>query len=438
MVVFLSIAAYSVDMSFLYWRKARAQQAADAGALAGAFMLANLYPVSTATQYASSYTSYNGYTNGAADGSTVQVTYPVPGLPANYFRVRVVRPEQTRFAGVFGMNRVNVGATSTALYMTLAPMNINGGGTYGMQDGPTTLSLFGPDGFYNNGDCYSVRELPNGTANPLYTGKGYDFEVNVPSSLSNTVLEIFDPDCYNASGGSGSVADASPGRRVDEYRTPSGGGGNSSHATTTRYNLYADNGTPGNPNDDYLIQSRSYGNTSTTDMKWNSVFSFNRNNYPGQNFRLNVTSTDGSSENGFDLRAGPPRSGSTAFNPNNGTSITAQGHLPMNFNESGQATVTLGYVPVEAAGSQLTIRKFDTDVGSTQVTYTCDTLPGMTFPGVLSGQGEFATDNLTIPSSYTGGTWKATYSAGAQDTSVWDMAYSGYGPGRPGGVKLVE
>jgi hypothetical protein len=110
----------------------------------------------------------------------------------------------------------------------------------------------------------------------------------------------------------------------------------------------------------------------------------------------------------------------------------------MNFNRSGTTTITLGYVPAAAAGSELQIRKFDTDVGGQSVVYTCDTLPGLSFPGILSGNGEFTTDTVPIPASYTGGTWKATYSASLQDTSVWDLSYSGYGPGRPGGVKLVE
>jgi hypothetical protein len=59
------------------------------------------------------------------------------------------------------------------------------------------------------------------------------------------------------------------------------------------------------------------------------------------------------------------------------------------------------------------------------------------FPGRLSNDGEFYTDTIAVEPSYPGGTWSATYLAGANDTSVWEMAYSG-GSGKPGPIKLVK
>ncbi len=101
--------------------------------------------------------------------------------------------------------------------------------------------------------------------------------------------------------------------------------------------------------------------------------------------------------------------------------------------------MALGTVPISAAGGQLTITKFDTDVGAGTITYTCDTLPGRSWPGTLSGNGTFATDNLQIPDDYTtAGIWRASYVAGLQDTSVWDMSYDKSGPGSPGTIKLVR
>ncbi|MDF2440064.1 MAG: hypothetical protein JWN98_1048 [Abditibacteriota bacterium] len=435
LVVFLSIAGYAVDMNLLYMRKARVQRAADAAALAGAWMLANLYSKDQAFAKSQEYATSNGYQNGPA-GTTVTTTYPVAGGPPNYYRVSISRPERTFFAGIMGINSVQVAATSTAVYLTLAPMNIVGGTTnYGSQTGPTTLSVFGPAGFYPHGDPYGVKELANGDPNPLYTGRGYDFDINVPETMTATDVEIFDPECYNAGG----VASPATGTRFDEYWRSDGSTGSASHHTTTQYTLYADNGTPNNPNDDTQISRKTFGNASGTDLTWDKTFSLDRSAYVGQNFRLNVTATSGSSENGFNLRAGPPRATpSTPFDPNNGTSITAQGRLPMNFNKNGSSAITLGYVPAEAAGSQLLIRKFDTDVGSQSVTYTCDSLPGKSFPGILAGNGVFTTDTISLPEDYTGGNWLATYQAGIQDTSQWEMSYTGSGPGRPGGVKLVE
>jgi hypothetical protein len=443
MVAFVGIASLSVDIGHLYARKAAAQRAADAAALAGAYRFASFQASAGAPAYAHQTAHYYAHLNGyngvdpysagdtGATGVTVTTTYPVPGRPFNNFRVRVARAEPLFFAQIFGLRTAVVSASATALYTTLAPMSITGGGQYGQPNGPTSLSMFGPTGFYNNGDYRSVQTLANGSTNPEYDGKGYDFSVNIPVGFGSVDFEIYDPDSYNAGGEPNAIA----GETVDELRTPSGGAGNSTHATTTRYRLYYDNDTPDNINDDVLINTKSYGNDSTTDMKWAKVFNFNRASYGAGNFRLNATTTAGSSENGFNLRVN--KAGQT-FNANNGTSITAQGHLPMNFNQGGNATITIGYVPAAAAGATLDIRKFDTDVGSQQVIYTCDTLPGMSWTGVLSGNGQFTTDTLNIPANYTGGNWKATYTAGAQDTSVWEMSYSGYGPGRPGKIKLVQ
>lgn len=441
LTAFIACAALAVDIGSLYRRRSEAQKAADAAALAGAYQFATFQATSGNPAYAHSMAQYYARINGYRDDlgqATVITTYPVPGRATNNFRVRVMREEPLFFAQIFRLRTRPVSASATALYTTLAPMSITGGGQYGQPNGPTSLSMFGPDGFYNNGDYISVRTLANGAANPDYTGRGYDFAVNIPSGFGTTDFEIFDPDCYNAGG----VADALANVRVDELRTPDGGAGDSGDATTTRYRLYYDNGTPDNYSDDVLVNltsggtaDKSYGNTSSTDMQWADVFRFNRNNYGAGNFRLNATSTAGSSENGFNLRV---NKANQTFNANNGTSISATGHLPMNFNQGGNATITLGFVPTQAAGGTLEIRKFDTDVGAQTVVYRCDSLPGMTFNGVLSGQGAFTTDTITLPANYTGGNWTATYTAGAQDTSVWEMSYNNSGPGRPGRIKLVQ
>src|SRR5688500_17023187 len=98
------------------------------------------------------------------------------------------------------------------------------------------------------------------------------------------------------------------------------------------------------------------------------MFSLNRTSYPSGQFRLNVVTISGSSENGFNLRAGPRTD--VEFKPDNGTSVTATGYVPMNFNGGGNTTITLGTVPQAAAGKPLTIKKFDTDIQSQRVDYS--------------------------------------------------------------------
>ena len=88
----------------------RAQRAADAAALAGAWMLANLYSKDQAFAKSREYATSNGYQAGT-DAATVTTTFPVPGAPPNYYRVKVSRPERTIFAGIMGVREVDVDAT---------------------------------------------------------------------------------------------------------------------------------------------------------------------------------------------------------------------------------------------------------------------------------------------------------------------------------------
>lgn len=450
--------SFAIDLGYLYFQKSEAQKAADSAALAGAFKLANFGSKDQADHEAKSmlsrgdnwrYQVVSGGNFTTPAKTTVILNYPVmervgnTNVPHyNWYEVVVRRRHPAFFSAFLGFTDFEVSARAVAKYSKLAPMSINGLGTYGTAPGPVNLSVFGPNGNYQFGDCYSTRFLSGNTPNPLYTGRGYNFNVMVPFNFGSTTLEIFDPDCWNSGNQINAGGTDSNGNvlRIDEFRTKTGNSKsvNSTDATTTEYTFYWDNNTPGRLDDDVEVGTQSYGFTSSTDMKWNNAFTFNRTTYPTGNFRLNVTSTAGSSENGFDLRVGPTRTGSQQWNSNNGTEITADGHLPINFNQSGMVDMILGSVPSGVAGGQITVRKFDTDVGATDVTYSTPALPGMTWAGILSTGGAFATDYIQVPLQYNqDGVWKARYNAGLQDTSVWDMTYSGYVPGTPGSISLI-
>ncbi|HEX8463976.1 MAG TPA: pilus assembly protein TadG-related protein [Abditibacterium sp.] len=462
--------AFTIDLSRIYVCKAEAQKAADAAALAGAYQYANLtgsFADAKAREYASSAKN-GGYTDGVNNTTVTTVYQPLDEFDVkqnNWFQVRISRLEPTFFAGIMGaqFRNVLVTAKSTALFETQVPLDTTGisGGTYGMAPGATNLALFGPDGWYNNGDKYSVRKLKNGvTNNPDYIGldsnksaKGYDFLITIPESFKNAnsmaYVQLFDPDCYNV--GNNTNPDGTT--RIDEMRTSAGGlgltdpaKGNKSTATTTQYRLWRDKGTPGNPLDDepLMATATSYGSDPATDMKWNDLFSGNPKGLAqGEGLRLNVVTTDGSSENGFGIRVNnQPATSTVAFDSNNGTRVSADGKLPINFNVSGSVTMALGNVPRSAAGTQLSITKFDTDVQSKDVKYICDPAPaGMPaggYPGVLASDGAELTDVIPLPADYQGGQWRAVYQAGSQDTSVWRMSYTGAGTGSPGRIKIIR
>ena len=469
MTTMLGVAGVVVDMGSVYREKQAMQRACDAAALAGAWRLAHPSAVPAndipdAKTMAEDYAAKNGYdvigANRVANASkwSVLTYYPAreqQQLPANtttnpdrtnWYRVTIQRFQPTLFGSIIGRAKVPIIATAVALYSTNAPIDIKGLGTYGSANGIVNLSVFGPMGRFAYGDCYSTRYLNDGvTLNPLYRSQGYDFLVNVPQNMNRPQIEVYDPDCINTVGvnaGSGQIDEL---RKQDGANGQWNSDGTSPDATTTVYSVYDDNGTPNNPADDIFLDSETYGGSSAADKaansKWVNLFDDRRSSRSktNSNYRVNVRSTGGSSENGFDLRAGPRLTGSQTFNPTNGTAIAADGHIPLNFNTSGSITIALGKVPIQAAGGTMKISKFDTDVGAQTITYTCSTLPGMSWSGVLSTDAGFKTDTIDVPTSYTTiGTWYATYGAGQGDTSVWDMSYSNAGPGSPGTIQLIR
>lgn len=430
------IATLVVDAGVLYGERTRMQRAADAAALAGVSQL----PFELlARQEALRLAEENTYVEGE-NGVVINTVRNPTGVNPGWYEVTISRPRNLFFAPLLGVESSSVRATATASIFSPLPLNINGGGQYGT-NGIQNLSVFGPHAYYSYGDAFSPRWLNNGQPNPQYNENGYDFFLTVPgnySSINGTNMlrvELFDPDTWNV----GNATDAGTGK-VDEIRSnPPGVPSPNSIYTTTRFQLFAPSSNPNNPSADILIAEATYGPGQTaSDMKWVTPtgFEFNINTYGTGNYRLNVKTLDGASENGFNLRAGPPRAAGEPFNPNNGTDVTAIGNLPINFNVSGTVDIELGKIPQEAAGSRIYIDKFDTDVGAKDIVYYDE--HGNSWPGQLSGDGTWKLDILTIPQGYQGGKMFARYRAGAQDTSVWQMYWEGFVPGGPSVIRLVK
>lgn len=450
LVALLGAGAITLDFSVLQSKRIQAQKAADAAALAGAIQLSRLETLAVAEHSARTYAqaAVNGsYTDGWR-GDKVTITYPAlddAGQPrSNWYRVDLSRNEPTFFAKIFNRGQVRVGTFAVAQFQAMGTPPAGDPAFYGQSDGPTNLALFGPDARYSNGDRYSARTLNDGTANPDYNGKGYDFRILVPDNITRIWFEVFDPDCYNNTTEPGAVTEANYAyKRVDEYRAPGGGSStNEAHRTTTRFTLYWDKNTPDDISDDQEIGQVTYGGTSdadkAADFQWNTLFNIRRSDYPDGDFRMNVTTISGSSENGFLIRAGKSRRSGEEFNSNNGTKVNADGRIPINFNQSGSTTISMGLIPTSAAGGSVTFTNFDTDINDGRlITFRCDSLPGQEFPGKLSRNGEWVDNQINLPANYTAGTWTATYEANVQDTTVWELAHTGM-EGRPGSVKLVR
>ena len=331
MIVTISMASIVVDVGFIRRENSRVQNTCDAAALAGAAQLPN---ADNALAQAKTVAIDNGYTNGQG-GVTVTGLQNPDGKHPGYYKVTISTPVNYFFAPIMGYTKGVMTMSATAEYQSPLPIYISAStGQYGVANGVENLSSFGPYGEYDYGDCYSTKWLNNGQPNPNYQPGGYNFFVNVDStyfaknSTNQCCFQIYDPDCWNANG----VLDAGT-NAVDEIR-PAPGSPHpqpSNEYDTTVFKLYAPDNTPDDFTDDVLIASATYTPSShTSDLKWvtPSGFQINLATYGYGRYRLNEQTTDGSSENGFDLRAGSPTAVTgNNWNPSNGTSITADGRF---------------------------------------------------------------------------------------------------------------
>lgn len=448
MLVLLGVTGLVVDVGHLHMKEAQAQRAADAAALAGAMILVkDNKAIDAANTSAKGYATLNGYNT---SDPNVQFTGQIDPTNPSWYTVTIRRPEPLFFIRLIpGVgDRGLVGGVATAQFFNQVPVDLQaGGGVYG-EVGPTNLSVFGPQAEYQHGDPFStIWKDSNGTINTDHVGfNGYDFKLTVPPDYAarhgNTVnVEIFDPDTWNAgNNGPDGVTD------WDEIRPPYSGINPQplNNYTATKFTLYKVD--PADPTKIIEISSVTYRDDQTTNNKWVTPPNFTidagpAGNGPGE-YRINVQTLDGSSENGFELRAGPPLAANQAFDPDNGTMITATGMIPINFNKDGVTEITLGSVPEAAAGGSLVIEKFDTDIQSKTVFYTSDppatNEPAGGWPGILAGNGEWkADDPIPLLTTYKTATWKASYTAGRQDTSLWRMSYNSPGAVGDSSVKLV-
>ena len=455
------VAALSFDLSRMYTRKAEAQKTADASSLVGAAAYGGAFDadqnnpgsdaqhLALALQKAREYAVLNGYDT--TKGATVNGA-PGTGEESGLYRVTVSRPEPVFFARVFFGPTMTIFGTAAAEFTQPQAVPLR---NYGVANGPVTLSVFGPDAYKYNGDPYSTKYASSGgptnsdaakrIPNPDYKPGGYDFNVTPTGGSASYIsqntdsngkailqIEIYDPGTDNGANGPNAKQNVA----VDEIRP----GWNGTVKTTTKYTLkYGDT----------VVDSKSFGpGNQGPDMAWDKTFAVDLSNptyQTGKQFTLNVTSTDGSSENGFNLRAGPPHADTmtdaewTAANGNK-VSMSGKDSLPMNFNNNGNITIDLGEVQPLKRGGKVFIDKFDLDVRQSQnvkntITYydngTAKTPQG-NVPDSANGVWT-PTDIYTLPDNYQGGRWTAVYTAGSNDTSVWRMRYTG-----PGNFRLVR
>ncbi len=486
--VIFGITGMVIDLTNLYTRRAYAQRAADAAALAGAMKSAPDTTTASGTNdneiiaEAKSYADLNGYTS---DQVTVD---PHFGGQLGKVQVTVVRSEKVFFVPVLELLLGNnplysrrVAASATAEKIMNVDLSL--GGNYGTTTGASNPSAFGPYARHSNGDPYSVLFHDDGTpntpenvgknkgsgwgANTHYNPNGFTYNMTVTPEFASKNpfmrVQLYDPDGHFSNDG----------QSLDEKHTRFLGPGPTMPETTTEYTIYKVQ------SDGSLkkISMATYGNDASVDAAalkaqgkspWVTPDGFRLDlatEGSGQ-YKIRVKTTDGSSENGFNLRAGPDvaepavqtrtdaewtqleNDWNNAYGDKGGLDpyniqvpIQAQDHLQMNFTRTDRVRVRLGEVPKSAAGKELTVTKFDTDVGSTSIKYsfvakgtnTVQDAGGTDY--LAPGNDIWSQNQVAVPADFQGGYVYAEYDAGQNDTSSWSVKVPGVSPGS---VKLVK
>ncbi|RYX83273.1 hypothetical protein EON83_15530 [bacterium] len=471
--IILGTCGLVIDLGQLHARRAQAQRAADAAALAGAQVSGadNSNVVPKALHYA----EINGFSAARGDQVIVTTNYESATLgnaaAINTVRVQIKHPERVFFApamegmmkvlgwsnGAAQFSRV-VGTKAAARKFVYLPMST--GGNYGIasgQDGFITNIINGPFARYNDADPWSTRYLMDGSPNPRYTEtNGYsNYTLKIPDDWrtkfpdGKAYLQIYDPDSRNATpnefdlyvGRNTNITDPPP---VDPL-------------VKTKYEiLKIDNSGNLSP-----IASAIYGGTSDADiaanLKWVTPdgFAIDLNTWGAGDYRVRVSSVDGWTCNDYALRAGPvgglgmdENTWNNTYGDKLGTApsnvyapMQADGRLMIGFRSNGTAQLKLGYLGPEFAGRTVTVSHFDLDINSQSVNYVVDSLPGVTFPGVIPPEpdGKWSSDTITLPSDFKGGNLAAQYAAGISsagyDGSSWELYGEGTGDGF---VRLIE
>jgi hypothetical protein len=503
----------AVDLGVLFYSKAKLQRTVDAAALSAAesFYQSNVDPQKKTQQFLAANLL------GAPPLSAWSMTRGV-APDDNQLTVSATQPINTLFMRIIpAFATVSMSAQATAVLDSYAELPIKPVGNFG-KEGQVNPSVFGPNGKYSYGDAYSPSKLDDAsTDNPDHSKLpyGYLFRIYVPPDYTNSQLkvEIFDPDCYNADLATNEphyldpptnhvtnpdwTADTTGHNRanayiilnkygagwhkyfrVDEIRSPAPTGAetwDTGYITTTQYTLwhfrtdqvnlnpFADPSTLSDQTGGAYIARATYGNDSTTDLKWISPSGFtltlanydqeSADNGGGWSFYLYVQSTGGSSENGFDIRTGPPgQSEESDVNDqmnhtwnSDGSMVFTRRAYPFNNNSDQGYVMFLTQVPESAAGSTLLIRHFDNDADRVLIPYYLVDSGGNDVNianGKLSGSGTWfssdktSPDAIQIPARGTAlynqifpagvtSTWlKARYNTVIpQDSSVWELLY---------------
>ncbi len=447
MTFLIGVAAFAVDLGWLYVNSSRIQRAADAAALGGVTYLPSFPATAQAT--AVDVGGANGYTEGIGGNATY--TYPPP--PEDYqFSVAITAPVSTFFLRIFGQNTVSMTREATAEYILPLPIG-SPENEFGTQSQGFWAAISAPfterrqGGFYEGQCLVSSSTSACSTSNPDFRSTGYWYSVEVPVGASGLEIDLYDAGYYDRGTFFSETGDY-------DYNTGSD--------VTTTWAVYAPDGTPLDPTDNPLAScSVGLGPTFTftpedsspnTRNTWATLCRIT-STVPGR-YILNVRSTGtGYATNQYAIRADTLSGPAPSVSGINDISIFA--------NVNGTATFYMAEVAEVHAGKDLELVIFDPgDASGTNIITILDPYGNVPFcsfrveneTGAIddSGSGSCSIDatkpgndydadivrvTIPLPANYTcnaggafGGCWwqiRYQYQQQPSDRTVWEARIKG-------------
>ncbi|MGA7228209.1 MAG: pilus assembly protein TadG-related protein [Acidimicrobiia bacterium] len=380
LVLLLGMAAFAVDLGWLYLNGARLQRAADSSALAGVVFL----PGDTANVVAKAVNGAdaNGWDIGSVNGSPIGGGGPddlvwTP-LADNKLEVTLSTTIPTYFLKVLGFDHFNISRTATAEYVKPVPIGspdpcfgIGNTGLNGGDCNPATAQRFwaaisGPYTNKWNGDAHATRYWDDDSnwnqefTNTEYRPTGYYMAVEVPSSVSGLTVDVYDAGFYDR----GSF-DVETGDRGQD----TGGGAD------THFQMYLYDSTPLDPTDNVAIGGCSFNissgsSSSTYKNQWRRLCTFNGAVTPGiYVVRVWTDGNDGGT-NQYAIRANTTSAANAKVYGINDISIFT--------NQSGLSTLNVAKVDPVHAGKTLELQFYDPGEDDANAYMTVKTPAGAT------------------------------------------------------------
>lgn len=345
LVVILGMAAFAVDLGWLFLNANRVQKTADAASLAGVVNLpADFAQAQTDAQAA---VAANGFAG--ADVASQR-------LPDNTLQVDVTTSVETFFLNVLGISTVDISRRSTAMFILPVPL-ANDSPCLGCAGSGFWVSINGPESAKENGDPVAARcigdeswGVPANPPNPPnppwecsppnveHRPTGYNYAIEVAEGATGLWVDVVHGGYFPTSGVDGTLNAGGTGPTLFELRAPD----------TTPYDLDNNPVIPGcNPG---VINTQAAHRVCTIG-----------NPAPGT-YVLNVRTTgDWAGVNSFSIRAG------TSSEPQ----PRVYGVLDMSlYMADATATPVLNLAEIEPihAGKKLVVGLYDSGDAAAEVT----------------------------------------------------------------------